>query len=174
FEDPEFPNRVYKVKKALYGLHQAPRAWYETLSTYSLDNRFYSGQIDKTLFIRRFKGDILLVQVYVDHIIFGSTRKELCTEFEKMMHKKFQMSSMESLKTKESPFDLEAYTDSDYDGASLDKKSTTGGFNILLQVLEYLTSEELIEGRLILLILTATVKIVDNGEQEITATVDCK
>ncbi|GKC66889.1 putative ribonuclease H-like domain-containing protein [Tanacetum coccineum] len=70
FEDPDFPDRVYKVEKALYGLHQAPRAWYETLSTY------------------------LLVQVYVDDIIFGLTNKELCNEFEKLMHEKFQMSSM--------------------------------------------------------------------------------
>ncbi|GKC15109.1 putative ribonuclease H-like domain-containing protein [Tanacetum coccineum] len=97
FEDLEFPNRVYKVEKALYGLHQALRAWYETLSTYLLDNGFQRGQIDKTLFIKRVKGDILLVQVYVDDIIFGSTRNEICTEFEKMMHKKFQMSSMGEL-----------------------------------------------------------------------------
>ncbi|GJW92223.1 putative ribonuclease H-like domain-containing protein [Tanacetum coccineum] len=97
FEDPEFPDRVYKVEKALYGLHQAPRAWYETLSTYLLDNGFQRGQIDKTLFIKRVKGDILLVQVYVDDIIFGSTKKKLCTEFEKLMHKKFQMSSMGEL-----------------------------------------------------------------------------
>ncbi|GJT99702.1 putative ribonuclease H-like domain-containing protein [Tanacetum coccineum] len=88
---------IYKVEKALYGLHQAPRAWYETLSTYLLDNGFQRGKIDKTLFIRRDKGDILLVQVYVDDIIFGSTKKSLCTEFEKMMHKKFQMSSMGEL-----------------------------------------------------------------------------
>ncbi|GJS89715.1 retrovirus-related pol polyprotein from transposon TNT 1-94 [Tanacetum coccineum] len=97
FEDPDFPDRVYKVEKALYGLHQAPRAWYETLLTYLLDNGFQRGKIDKTLFIRRDKGDILLVQVYVDDIIFGSTKKSLCTEFEKMMHKKFQMSSMGEL-----------------------------------------------------------------------------
>ncbi|GJR34877.1 putative ribonuclease H-like domain-containing protein [Tanacetum coccineum] len=97
FEDLEFPDRVYKVEKALYGLHQAPRAWYETLSTYLLDNGFQRGQIDKTLFIKRVKGDILLVQVYVDDIIFGSTRKEMCTEFKKLMHKKFQMSSMGEL-----------------------------------------------------------------------------
>ncbi|GKA78648.1 putative ribonuclease H-like domain-containing protein [Tanacetum coccineum] len=70
FENPEFPNKFYKVEKALYGLHQAPKAWYETL----------------------IKGDILLVQVYVDDIIFGGTKKELCTEFEKLMHKNFQMS----------------------------------------------------------------------------------
>ncbi|GJU02964.1 putative ribonuclease H-like domain-containing protein [Tanacetum coccineum] len=97
FEDPNFPDRVYKVEKALYGLHQALRAWYETLSTYLLDNRFQRGKIDKTLFIRRDKGDILLVQVYEDDIIFSSTKKSLCTQFEKMMHKKFQMSSMGEL-----------------------------------------------------------------------------
>ncbi|GKC90232.1 putative ribonuclease H-like domain-containing protein, partial [Tanacetum coccineum] len=97
FEDLDFPDRVYKVEKALYGLHQAPRAWYETLSTYLLDNGFQRGKIDKTLFIRRVKSDILLVQVYVDDIIFGSTKKSLCIEFEKMMHKKFQMSSMGEL-----------------------------------------------------------------------------
>ncbi|GKA82745.1 putative ribonuclease H-like domain-containing protein [Tanacetum coccineum] len=57
FEDPEFPDRVYKVEKALYGLHQAPRAWYETLSTYLLDNRFQRGQIDKTFFIKRVKSE---------------------------------------------------------------------------------------------------------------------
>ncbi|GJY86641.1 retrovirus-related pol polyprotein from transposon TNT 1-94 [Tanacetum coccineum] len=66
FEDPDFPDRVYKVEKALYRLHQAPKAWYETLSTYLLDNGFQRGKID-----------ILLVQVYVDDIIFGSTKKEL-------------------------------------------------------------------------------------------------
>ncbi|GKB71958.1 putative ribonuclease H-like domain-containing protein [Tanacetum coccineum] len=86
FEDSDFPDIVYKVENALYGLHQSPRAWYETLSTYLLDNRFQRGKIDKTLFIRRDKGDILLVQVYVDDIIFGSTKKPLCTESEKMMH----------------------------------------------------------------------------------------
>nr|GEV23854.1 retrovirus-related Pol polyprotein from transposon TNT 1-94 [Tanacetum cinerariifolium] len=77
FEDPDFLDKVYKVKKALYGLHQAPRAWYETLSTYLLGNEFKRGQIDKTLFIKRNKADILLVQVYVDDIIFESTKKEM-------------------------------------------------------------------------------------------------
>ncbi|GJR15133.1 putative ribonuclease H-like domain-containing protein [Tanacetum coccineum] len=97
FEDPEFPDRVYKVEKELYGLHQAPRAWYETLSTYLLENRFTRGTIDKTLFFKKVKGDILLVQIYVDGIIFRSTKMELCTEFKKLMHKKFQMSSMGEL-----------------------------------------------------------------------------
>ncbi|GJU25482.1 uncharacterized mitochondrial protein-like protein [Tanacetum coccineum] len=97
FEDQDFPDRLYKVEKALYGLHQAPRAWYETLSTYLLDNGFQRGKIDKTLFIKRHKGDIFLVQVYVDDIIFGSTKKELCIAFEKLMQEKFQMSSMREL-----------------------------------------------------------------------------
>ncbi|GKD29917.1 putative ribonuclease H-like domain-containing protein, partial [Tanacetum coccineum] len=97
FEDPEFPDRVYQVEKELYGLHQAPRAWYETLSTYLLENRFTRGTIDKTLFFKKVKGDILLVQIYVDGIIFRSTKMELCTEFKKLMHKKFQMSFMGEL-----------------------------------------------------------------------------
>ncbi|GJX68327.1 putative ribonuclease H-like domain-containing protein [Tanacetum coccineum] len=97
FEDPNFPDRVYKVEKEIYRLHQALRAWYETLSTYLLDNGFQRGKIDNTLFIRRDKGNILLIQVYVDDIIFGSTKKSLCTEFEKLMHKKFQMISMGEL-----------------------------------------------------------------------------
>ncbi|GJU29448.1 putative ribonuclease H-like domain-containing protein [Tanacetum coccineum] len=97
FVDPEFPKKVYKVDKALYGLHQAPKAWYETFSTYLLDNGFHRGQINKTLFIKRLKGDIILVQVYVDDIIFGSTKKSLCDDFEQIMHNRFQMSSMGEL-----------------------------------------------------------------------------
>ncbi|GJR63941.1 putative ribonuclease H-like domain-containing protein [Tanacetum coccineum] len=97
FEDPQFPDKVYKVEKALYGLHQAPKAWYETLSTYLLENGYRRGTIDKTLFIKKDRGDILLVLVYVDDIIFGSTKKFLCVEFEQMMHKRFQMSSMREL-----------------------------------------------------------------------------
>ncbi|GKD13864.1 putative ribonuclease H-like domain-containing protein [Tanacetum coccineum] len=89
FEYLDFPDRVYKVEKVLYGLHQAPRAWYETFSTYLLDNGFQRGKIDKTLFIKRYKGNIFLVLVYVDDIIFGSTKKELCLAFEKLMHEKF-------------------------------------------------------------------------------------
>ncbi|GKC60275.1 putative ribonuclease H-like domain-containing protein [Tanacetum coccineum] len=97
FEDPNFLDKVYKVEKALYCLHQAPRAWYATLSHYLLKNGFRKGIIDKTLFIKKNKNDILLVQVYVDDIIFGSTKKSMCSKFEEMMHKKFQMSSMGEL-----------------------------------------------------------------------------
>nr|GEU73854.1 hypothetical protein [Tanacetum cinerariifolium] len=97
FEDPDFLDKVYKVEKALYGLHQAPKAWYETLLMYLLDNGFHRGKIDKTLFIRRHKDDILFAQVYVDDIIFGLTKKELCNAFEKMMHDKFQLISIGEL-----------------------------------------------------------------------------
>ncbi|GJX01560.1 putative ribonuclease H-like domain-containing protein [Tanacetum coccineum] len=97
FKDPDHPNKVYKVVKALYGLHQAPRAWYETLANYLLGNRFKRGKTNQTLFIKKQKGDILLVQVYVDDIIFGSTNKELYTAFEKLMKDKFQMISIGEL-----------------------------------------------------------------------------
>nr|GFA65330.1 putative ribonuclease H-like domain-containing protein [Tanacetum cinerariifolium] len=97
FEDPDYPDKLYKVVKALYGLHQAPRAWYETLATYLLENGFQKGIIDQTLFIKKQKGDIMLVQIYVDDIIFGATNKDLCRSFEKLMKDKFQMSSMGEL-----------------------------------------------------------------------------
>ncbi|GJX29901.1 putative ribonuclease H-like domain-containing protein [Tanacetum coccineum] len=202
FQDPKHPKKVYKVVKALYGLHQAPRAWYATLSTFLLKNGYRRGTIDKTLFLKKDKNDIILVQVYVDDIIFGSTKKSWCDEFEALMKSRFQMSSMGELtfflglqvKQKEdgifisqdksmigslmyltasrpdimfavcacsrfqvtpktshlsavkrifrylkgkpklglwyprvSSFDLESYSDSDYAGANLDRKSTTGG-----------------------------------------------
>ena len=83
--------------RALYGLHQAPRAWYDTLSNHLLSNGFSRGQIDSTLFIRRSKGDLLLVQIYVDDIIFGSTNDALCKDFESVMKSKFEMSAMGEL-----------------------------------------------------------------------------
>ena len=97
FEDPNFPERVYKLDKALYGLHQAPRAWYDTLSKYLIENGYMRGTIDKTLFIKKNGLDYIFVQIYVDDIIFGSTNDLLCKEFETVMHKKFQMSSMGEL-----------------------------------------------------------------------------
>ncbi|GJZ12436.1 putative ribonuclease H-like domain-containing protein [Tanacetum coccineum] len=97
FLDPKYPQKVYKVVKALYGLHQAPRAWYATLSSFLLKNGYRRGTIDKTLFIKKDKHDIILVQVYVDDIIFGSTKKSWCDEFEALMKSRFQMSSMGEL-----------------------------------------------------------------------------
>ncbi|GJT66590.1 putative ribonuclease H-like domain-containing protein, partial [Tanacetum coccineum] len=97
FVDPKYPTKVYKVMKALYGLHQAPRAWYATLSTFLLKSGYRRGTIDKTLFIKKEKNDIMLVQVYVDDIIFGSTKRSWCDEFEALMKSRFQMSSMGEL-----------------------------------------------------------------------------
>ncbi|GJT68848.1 putative ribonuclease H-like domain-containing protein [Tanacetum coccineum] len=106
FEDPYFPDRVYKVEKALYGLHQAPRAWH--------------------------KGDILLVQVYVDDIIFGSTKKELCNAFEKLMHEKFQM----KVKTASTPIETQKPLLKDEDGKEVDVHM----YRSMIASLMYLTS----------------------------------
>ena len=97
FEDPQNPKKVYKVVKALYGLHQAPRAWYARLSSFLLEHGYRRGAIDKTLFIKKNSRDIILVQVYVDDIIFGSTKEEWCREFENLMKGEFQMSAMGEL-----------------------------------------------------------------------------
>ncbi|GJY91041.1 putative ribonuclease H-like domain-containing protein [Tanacetum coccineum] len=170
FEDPQFPDKVYKVEKALYGLHQAPRAWYETLSTYLLENGFRRGTIDKTLFIKKDKG---LQVKQKDDGIFISQDKYVAD-----ILKKFDFATVKTASTpietnkallkdeeaedvdvhlyrsmigslmyltasrpdimfvvcacaRDSPFDLEAFSDSDYAGASLDRKSTTGGCQFL-------------------------------------------
>nr|GEV72404.1 hypothetical protein [Tanacetum cinerariifolium] len=170
FEDLDYPDKVYKVVKALYDLHQAPRAWYETLANYLLENGFYRGHIDQTLFIKKQKGDILLVQIYVDDIIFGLQVKQKKDgifisqdKYVAKILKKFRLTEGKSASTlidtekpllkdpdvkrifnylkgkphlglwypKDSPFDLVAYSNSDYAGASLDKKSTTRGCQFL-------------------------------------------
>jgi len=81
FVDPTHPDFVFKLDKTLYGLKQAPRAWYERLSTFLISNDFIKEKIDTTLFIKHVYGDILIVQIYVDDIIFGSTNENLCKEF---------------------------------------------------------------------------------------------
>nr|GFC89674.1 hypothetical protein [Tanacetum cinerariifolium] len=106
FQDPAFPAKVYKVEKAMYGLHQAPRAWYGTLSKYLLMNGFQRGTIDQTLFIRRQREDFILVQVYVDDIIFGLSNPQLYREFEAFMHEKLQMSAMD-VRSSNTPMDKE-------------------------------------------------------------------
>ncbi|GKB62238.1 retrovirus-related pol polyprotein from transposon TNT 1-94, partial [Tanacetum coccineum] len=97
FVDHENPNHVYKLKKALYGLKQAPRTWYNLLSSFLLSQKFTKGTVDPTLFVRREDKDILLVQVYVDDIIFASTKPDLCEIFSKIMCSKFQMLMMGKL-----------------------------------------------------------------------------
>nr|GEW78123.1 retrovirus-related Pol polyprotein from transposon TNT 1-94 [Tanacetum cinerariifolium] len=97
FEDPYNPKHVYRVVKALYGLHQAPRAWYARLSTFLLKHNYRRSTIDKTLFLKKDSRHIILVQVYVDDIIFSSTNKAWCDEFEVLMKSEFKMSVMGEL-----------------------------------------------------------------------------
>ncbi|GJX08220.1 putative ribonuclease H-like domain-containing protein [Tanacetum coccineum] len=98
FVDPDHPTKVYKVVKALYGLHQAPRAWYATLSTFLEKHGYKGAPIDKTLFIRRNKTDIMWFQVYVDDINFGlPTSPFVVRNLKALMQSRFQMSSMGEL-----------------------------------------------------------------------------
>ena len=94
FEDHKNPEHVYMLKKALYGLKQAPRQWYERLSEFLLSQGYSRGNYDKTLFIKKKREDIILVQVYVDDIIFGSTNEEMCEDFVKTMKSEFEMSML--------------------------------------------------------------------------------
>ncbi|GJS31664.1 retrovirus-related pol polyprotein from transposon TNT 1-94 [Tanacetum coccineum] len=94
FVDPDNPDHVYKLKKALYGLKQAPRAWYDMLSSFLISQDFSKGSVDPTLFIRRECKELLLVQIYVDDIIFAVSTPELCDLFAKIMCSKFKMSMM--------------------------------------------------------------------------------
>ncbi|XP_035830911.1 uncharacterized protein LOC118480265 [Helianthus annuus] len=98
FTDPIHKDKVYLLDKALYCLHQAPRAWYETISQHLLANSFIRGKVDATLFTKEVDGHLLIVQFYVDDIIFGSTNEELYKDFEKVMKQKFEMSSMGEMK----------------------------------------------------------------------------
>jgi hypothetical protein len=97
FEDPQFPDYVYKLHKVLYGLKQAPRAWYECLKKFLLKNGFEMGKADSTLFIQKVDKNLFVCQIYVDDIIFGSTNKKFCEEFSRIMTKRFEMSMMGEL-----------------------------------------------------------------------------
>nr|KAJ0228423.1 hypothetical protein LSAT_V11C100038800 [Lactuca sativa] len=92
FIDKDHPDYVYRLYKAVYGLKQAPRTWYETLTTYLLENGYGRGAIDNTLFIKNKGSDMILVQIYVDDIIFGSPNEKLSKEFAEIMSERFEMS----------------------------------------------------------------------------------
>nr|GEY14839.1 hypothetical protein [Tanacetum cinerariifolium] len=128
FTDPEFPAKVYKVEKALYGLHQAPRAWYDTWSKYLLTNGFQRGTIDQTLFIRR--PDIMFdICACARHQV---TPKECYLHAVKRIFRYLKGHPKLGLwYPKESPFDLVAYSDSNYGGATQDRKSTSEGCQFL-------------------------------------------
>ncbi|KAI3714886.1 hypothetical protein L6452_21847 [Arctium lappa] len=94
FKSSKYPNHVYFLYKALYGLKQAPRAWYDRISNFLLVNGFKRGTTDTALFFKKRKGEILLVQIYVDDIIFGSTNESYYKKFKTLMKSEFEMSMM--------------------------------------------------------------------------------
>ncbi|GJY13811.1 retrovirus-related pol polyprotein from transposon TNT 1-94 [Tanacetum coccineum] len=97
FIDFQKPNYVYKLKKALYGLKQAPKAWYDRLKAFLIKHEYSMGMVDNTLFTKKSKSHLIIVQIYVDDIIFGSTSQNLCDDFAKIMHDEFEMSMMGEL-----------------------------------------------------------------------------
>ncbi|GJS47098.1 retrovirus-related pol polyprotein from transposon TNT 1-94 [Tanacetum coccineum] len=97
FIDFEKPDHVYKLKKALYGLKQAPKAWYDKLKAFLIKHEYKMGMVDNTLFTKKKSSNLIIVQIYVDDIIFGSTCQDMCDEFAKIMHDEFEMSMMGEL-----------------------------------------------------------------------------
>nr|GEU98788.1 ribonuclease H-like domain-containing protein [Tanacetum cinerariifolium] len=136
FEDLDYPGKVYKVVKALYGLHQAPRAWYKTLANYPLKNGFQKGKINQTLFIKKKKRKFGLTDRKSASIPID-TEKPLLKDPDGEdvdVHTYRYLKGKPHLGLwypKDSPFNLVAYFDSDYAGASLDRKSTTRGCQFL-------------------------------------------
>ncbi|GKD61186.1 putative ribonuclease H-like domain-containing protein [Tanacetum coccineum] len=144
FVDPEFPEKVYKVEKALYGLHQAPRAWYETLSTYLLDNGFYRGQIDKTLFIKRVKDDILLMSSMGELTFFlGLQVKQkedgIFISQDKYVGEILKKFGFSSIRTASTPMETNKALTKDEDGEDVDIHS----YRSMIGSLMYLTSSRL-------------------------------
>ena len=97
FIDPHFPNHVLYFKKTLYSLKQAPRAWYDRLTQYLVSHGFTRGKSNQTLFIKREDDELIIAQVYVDDVIFGSTKDELAHSFSKLMQGEFEMSMIGEL-----------------------------------------------------------------------------
>ncbi|GJY90056.1 retrovirus-related pol polyprotein from transposon TNT 1-94 [Tanacetum coccineum] len=97
FIDFEKPNHVYKLKKALYGLKQSPKAWYDRLKAFLIKHEYNMGMVDNILFTKKKSSNLIIVQIYVDDIIFGSTCQHMCDEFSKIMHDEFEMSMMGKL-----------------------------------------------------------------------------
>ncbi|GJT94220.1 retrovirus-related pol polyprotein from transposon TNT 1-94 [Tanacetum coccineum] len=97
FIDFEKPNHVYKLKKALYGLKQDPKAWYDRLKAFLIKHEYNMGMVDNTLFTKKKSSNLIIVQIYVDDIIFGSTCQEMCDDFSKIMHDEFEMSMIGEL-----------------------------------------------------------------------------
>nr|GEW25360.1 copia protein [Tanacetum cinerariifolium] len=97
FIDFEKPDHVYKLKKALCGLKQAPKAWYDRLKAFLIKHEYKMGMVDNILFAKKRSSNLIIVQIYVDDIIFGSTCQDMCDKFSKIMHDEFEMSMMGEL-----------------------------------------------------------------------------
>jgi hypothetical protein len=89
FENPKYPNRVYKLSKVLYELNQESWAWYARLKTFLLDHGYVTGSIDNTLFTLKHGSDFLFIQIYMDDIIFGDSSHVFVSSFQEMMEKEF-------------------------------------------------------------------------------------
>ncbi|GJV95300.1 putative ribonuclease H-like domain-containing protein [Tanacetum coccineum] len=142
FVDPEFPNRVYKVEKTLYGLHQAPRAWYETLSTYLLENGFRRGTIAKSLFIKKIKNDILLVQISMGELTFflglqlEQRKDDIFLSQDKYVFDILKKFGLSSVKTTSTPMETHKPLSKDADGTDVDVHL----YRSMIGSLMYLTS----------------------------------
>ncbi|GJS61418.1 retrovirus-related pol polyprotein from transposon TNT 1-94 [Tanacetum coccineum] len=97
FIDFKKPDHVYKLKKALYGLKQAPKSWYDRLKAFLIKHEYKMGMVDNTLFTKKKRSNLIIIQIYVDDIIFGSTCQDMCDEFTKIMHDEYEMSMMGEL-----------------------------------------------------------------------------
>ncbi|KAK1396495.1 hypothetical protein POM88_006358 [Heracleum sosnowskyi] len=142
FEDAEMYDFVYKLFKALYGLKQAPRAWYDTFSAFLLENQFTRGVVDKTLFYKHHGKNIILVQIYVDDIIFGSSNEKLCEKFSSLMRNKYEMSMMGELSffLDSSPAKTPISTSTSLDLDSKGKKVDSSAYRGMVGSLLYLTA----------------------------------
>ncbi|WVZ97539.1 hypothetical protein U9M48_043065 [Paspalum notatum var. saurae] len=130
FESAKFPDRVYKLRKALYGLKQAPRAWYTRFKSFLLKSGFVKGSVDRTLFLLSRGGDTLIVQIYVDDIIFGGSSHALIKQglegifvdqakYTRDILKKFNMGDSNPMTT---PMSTDTALDEDEDGEAVDQK----------------------------------------------------
>ncbi|GJQ96019.1 retrovirus-related pol polyprotein from transposon TNT 1-94 [Tanacetum coccineum] len=123
FIDFAKPNYFYRLKKALYGLKQALKAWYDRLKAFLIKHDYSMGMVDNTLFTKKKDSNIIIVQIYVDDIIFGSTCQEMCDDFAKVMHDEFEIRLWYP---KGSGIETIVYADSDHAGDYVDRKSTSG------------------------------------------------
>ncbi|GKC87155.1 retrovirus-related pol polyprotein from transposon TNT 1-94 [Tanacetum coccineum] len=131
FIDFQKLNYIYKLKKALYGLKQAPKAWYDRLKAFLIKHKYSMGMVDNTLFIKRSKSHLVIVQVYVDDIIFGSTSQNLCDDFAKIMHDDIWLEDSKPAKT---PMSTEIKLTKDDEADSMDSSKYRGMIGSLLSL----------------------------------------